>query len=265
MPADDWAAHSLHLLNQPQPKPQAPPVPNPARLRLALMPALPQSFASFATGLIAPKPVKPCDRAVFGALNSLLLLQWNRHRLLIGFGSATRKRPATTPCQHLRICPRCPPTCPPPMQAPKCRSASESATPACLPAGPPQNIARFATGLIAPKPEKPCDGAIFRALNSLLFLQRSQGAAGRLLSGHPLENSPQPFHSAPLRLPCRHACRRCKRPNAEPALNPSRLLAQQPPKHRLIRYRFDSSQARQTVRQGRFQGLGFAPVFAAKP
>ena len=78
LPAADWAAHPLHLLNQPQPNPQAPPAPNPARLRLALPLTPPQSFADFATGLIAPKPVKPCDRAVFRAFYLLLFLQWNR-------------------------------------------------------------------------------------------------------------------------------------------------------------------------------------------
>ena len=35
--------------------------------------------------------------------------------------------------------------------------------------------------------------------------------------------------------------------------------------HALFRSRFDSAQARQTVRQGCFRGLEFAPVFAAKP
>ena len=38
----------------------------------------PQNISCFATALIAAKPLKPCDRGVFGALNLLLLLQRNR-------------------------------------------------------------------------------------------------------------------------------------------------------------------------------------------
>ena len=48
----------------------------PARIRNAAdrpkpCPMRPKAIGYFATFLIAPKPVKPCDRAIFGALNSL--------------------------------------------------------------------------------------------------------------------------------------------------------------------------------------------------
>ena len=48
----------------------------PARIRNATdrpkpCPMRPKAIGHFATALIAPKPVKPCDRAILGALNSL--------------------------------------------------------------------------------------------------------------------------------------------------------------------------------------------------
>ena len=79
----------------------------------------PQSFTRFATGLIAAKPGKPCDGAVFGAFYLLLFLQWNRG-LRPGFRRGTRKRPATIRCGRLRW---------PPHQSGKAaarRSAAES-------------------------------------------------------------------------------------------------------------------------------------------
>ena len=49
----------------------------PYRARLSLPPAPLQAFADFATGLIAAKPVKPCDGAVFGAFYLLLKKERN--------------------------------------------------------------------------------------------------------------------------------------------------------------------------------------------
>ena len=51
----------------------------PCRARLSLPPAPLQAFVDFATGLIAAKPVKPCDGGVFGAFYLLLKKERNTH------------------------------------------------------------------------------------------------------------------------------------------------------------------------------------------
>ena len=127
--------------------------------------------------------------------------------------------------------------------------------------------------LIAAKPVKPCDRGVFWAFYLLLFLQRSHRRCLRPGFRRATESGPQPLHSAPLCLLCRHACCRLGGPSApfaQSAATKTASVSSAQPAHatailRRFRYRFDSSQVRQTVRQGRFQGLGFAPVFAVKP
>ena len=51
--------------------------PKPVRKAVSAAAPAPKTIANFATGLIAAKPVKPCDRGVFGALDLLLFLKRN--------------------------------------------------------------------------------------------------------------------------------------------------------------------------------------------
>ena len=125
----------------------------------------PPACAGFATGLIADKPQKPCDGGVFGAFYLLLKKERNeagraadgllapKPGALLGGQSA---QPAATkaprkarPCPGFCCCPH------------------------------PTVCAGFATGLIAAKPVKPCDGGVFGAFYLLLKKERlATGAAG---------------------------------------------------------------------------------------
>ena len=145
----------------------------------------------------------------------------------------------------------------------------------------------FAPGLVAEKPEKPCDGGVFGALNSLLISERasdkasgipfstsaartqarpgaSQNPARRLISFRP-----PPFAlvcAMDRALPCpdcgasaaSRVFRACSARSVNRSLPPSAL-----PKTAFFRSCCDSSQARQTVRWERFWGLEFAPDFGA--
>ena len=158
----------------------------------------------FAMDLIAAKPVKPCDRAVFRAFYLLLkkerkmpsdgvwkgllaaggasrALVWRRmgllrlkraHRLGALLGRIAWALQADASFGK--------PTGPN-RQAPNRPSRRNQAPPrpAFAAAHTSQAFADFATGLIAAKPEKPCDGAVFGAFYLLLKRERNT-PAGRL-------------------------------------------------------------------------------------
>ena len=163
---------------------------------------------------------------------------------------------------------------------------------------PPQRtkvITCFATRLIAAKSVKSCDGGVLGALDSLLKPEQNGALNGAAIQGlrtfatFKRFSGRKPgragFRKRPLRDPiCAESvpnlCRIC----AEPALNPHRIRIKPAPvfrtrltparkavslpsplrNHRCFRYWFDSSKARQTVRWGRFRGLGFALETGAK-
>ena len=122
----------------------------------------PKTIADFAPALIAAKPVKPCDGGVFGAFYLLLLLQQNRRcpraTGRLGAGSETSLR------RHCGLRPA----------LPCMRDAPASSLPSS-PSHCPRsaNHRFFAPDLIAAKPQKPCDGGVFRAFYLLLFLERA--------------------------------------------------------------------------------------------
>ena len=125
--------------------------------------------AFFATGLIAAKPRKPCDRGVFGALNSLSEKERNMASwtlALLRMESFAPKPGALLDGQSAQ---------------PAATKAPRKARPCpgfcCCPH--PTVCAGFATGLIAAKPVKPCDGGVFGAFYLLLKKERlATGAAG---------------------------------------------------------------------------------------
>mgnify|MGYP000861260608 CR=1 FL=1 len=138
-----------------------------------------KSLFVFAPDLIASKPVKPCDRGVFRALNLLSKTEQN----------------AARPGQSGGVL--------------RCRSGAGKLLRAYLQthgAGSgiwregwalaevakrvlktaPGTFAVFAPDLIAAKPVKPCDGGVFRGLNLLLLLQQNRAPpvqAARLWAG----------------------------------------------------------------------------------
>ena len=104
-----------------------------------------------APALIAARPVKPCDRGVFRALNLL----------------RKKERQARNPQAAQRGL------------AGRCLSAAVSGFDFAArlpksrkPCGGPQCVF-LATGLIAARPVKPCDGGVLGALNSLLKMKRN--------------------------------------------------------------------------------------------
>ena len=146
-------------------------------------------------------------------------------------------------------------------------------------------ITCFATRLIAAKSVKSCDGGVLGALDSLLKPEQNGALNGAALQGR--LRTFAAFKCFSGRKPGRAGFR--KRPLraricAEPALNPHRIRIKPAPvfrtrltparkavslpsplrNHRCFRYWFDSSKARQTVRWGRFRGLGFALETGAK-
>ena len=96
----------------------------------------------------------------------------------------------------------------------------------------PKAIGHFATVLIAPKPVKPCDRAIFGALNSLSKREQNAPGAGCLR----LAFSPPAGALSGFLKPAQS-------PPANQVAPPSTPWKASP-----FRYRFDSSKARQTVR-----------------
>ena len=145
--------------------------PNPSASRPAPFSATahtPKSIAYSATALIAAKPLKPCDGGVFlgakfalkkrvdyawvwmGRMGRMGRMSWGLGWAWAGFDRAMRPRK-----QPLRR-----------FQAAANPSASRPA-PFSATARTSKSNAYSATGLIAAKPLKPCDGGVFRGLNSL--------------------------------------------------------------------------------------------------
>ena len=114
----------------------------------------PLSGPEFAIGLIEAKPVKSCDGGVFGALDSLLKTEHKKRN------SKQRRRDRLAAAAWLRLfgCTG---------WHWRCGAIAEK-----LIAVWRAERCFFATGLIAQKPVKPCDGAVFRALDSLLKKER---------------------------------------------------------------------------------------------
>ena len=115
----------------------------------------------------------------------------------------------------------------------------------------PRSGPEFAIGLIAAKPLKPCDGGVFRGLDLLPKKERrarisKQRRRDRLAA------------TAWLRLSgCTGWHWRC-------GAIAEKLIAARRAERRFFRYRVDSAKSRQTVRWGRFWGLGFAPENGAQ-
>ena len=117
--------------------------------------------------------------------------------------------------------------------------------------------AHFATTSIAPKPEKPCDGGVFRALNSLPKREQNTRIraapslrfvpAARICAASGHERRPQPrLTRRLLGKGAQHFARRAFH-HVGQSKRDSR-----PPQANAFRYYFDSSKARQTVRWRRF-------------
>ena len=149
-----------------------------ARLNLAGRPPASHPLirpAGFAPGLIAAKPGKPCDRAIFGAFCPLLKKEWKR--------ADTPAPPFTGPRLRAHGQPSIGPL---PgfhgpdavadlgaaARRPKDRKLQGKSLCRCLSASFPRPS--FAPGLIAAKPEKPCDGAVFGAFYLLLKKERKR-------------------------------------------------------------------------------------------
>ena len=190
-----------------------------------LPPSGPGNSVYFAPCLIAAKPVKPCDRGVFGALN-LLLISERENGDAAGFCSAqAQPEPSPNPAR----------TQPEPIQKPA-QSQLKASTAlnrlsadryslllrhepgfalsglrrgfrktrfqSLFSAGPrtvfcrrphPGNSVYFAPDLIAAKPVKPCDRGVFRALNLLLILKQANGkAGGGSAQPNPAQPKPEP-------------------------------------------------------------------------
>ena len=154
-----------------------------ARLNLAGRPPASRPLirpAGFAPGLIAAKPQKPCDGGVFGAFCPLLKKEWKR--------ADTPAPPFTGPRLRAHGQPSIGPL---PgfhgpdavadlgaaARRPKDRKLQGKSLCRCLSASFPRPS--FAPGLIAAKPEKPCDGGVFGAF--YLLLKKERNAASRAL------------------------------------------------------------------------------------
>ena len=119
-----------------------------------------------APGSIAAKPQKPCDGGVFRALNLLLKKERIAPALLRLRACRTFSRPrpgSGMAAERMRWLRR------------GCRKTARRIArrvSALLSAPFPSPSPRLfsAPGSIAAKPQKPCDGGVFRALNLLLFL-----------------------------------------------------------------------------------------------
>ena len=130
----------------------------------------------FAPGLIAAKPVKPCDRAVFGAFYWLLFLQRNG-RWLRGGLAAHRRGASRFPQPSARRKAA--------LAANRFFAHSPQASVCCERVRllcPRAEIWRFfAPGLIAAKPVKPCDRAVFGAFFCSCFCSETDD--GRAANG----------------------------------------------------------------------------------
>ena len=182
---------------QPSAKPPDTAQPSPAASPAAPIfrcPAPPQAYADFATGLIAAKSVKPCDGVVFGAFYSLLKKERSvASRTLVWLRMGFLRLKRGIAWAHLLRCiawalqtgASFGQLIGPNRQSPSRPTRRSQAPPQARPrpafaaAHDPKAFADFATGLIAAKPEKPCDGAVFGAFYSLLKKERN--AANRML------------------------------------------------------------------------------------
>ena len=109
-------------------------------------------------GLIAAKPVKPCDGGVLGALNLLL-----KKRAAGAKSKAAQRALAGRCCWLAAACPACPRS-----PALAWRRSSPKAATATAGRNTLFNALFLAPALIAPRPVKPCDRGVFEALNLLL-------------------------------------------------------------------------------------------------
>ena len=102
----------------------------------------------------------------------------------------------------------------------------------------------FATALIATKPVKPCDGAVFGAFYLLLFLKRNLAADCGLQALSNPETSPLRQRGLRPAPPC------TRQAPASHRRKPSPQASRRPhaANHRRFRYRFDSGKAPETVR-----------------
>ena len=123
----------------------------------------PESSAAFATGLIAAKPEKPCDRGVFGAFYLLLFLQQSRRSCAFRASRLTDFAARLQSLCFLEIWPK--------------RLTQRFRRFFPMPFSAPQAIAYFAPVLIAAKPEKPCDGGVLGAFYLLLKTERCMPAS----------------------------------------------------------------------------------------
>ena len=160
-----------------------------------------ESGVYFAPGLIATKPVKPCDGGVFGALNLLLISERASGRAGQVQPRPSQSEPGTKPNSNparsqaqpnwllaaclsdlsalrLRFVCAMNRALPPPQLWRGCRKLRfqnplrAGPRAGCRPRPPPATIADFAPALIAAKPAKPCDRGVFGALNLLLISER---------------------------------------------------------------------------------------------
>ena len=224
-----------------------------------------------APGLIAAKPVKPCDGGVFGALDWLPKKERKRAhpgRARLAF---CVRRPALSGVRHK-----------PARKLGFMGRLQGGISPGapCITAGkqpvsqlPPtrHKPAFFATTSIATKPVKPCDGGVFGALNSLLKRERKRAHPGRVclalcacrpaLSGVRHKPARKPGFMGRLQgKGAPHFARRALHHGGQAA---GFATAARLPQASIFRYHFDSNKARQTVRwrrfSGRFGGLELAP------
>ena len=234
-----------------------------ARLNLAGRPPASRPLirpAGFAPGLIAAKPGKPCDGGVFGAFCPLLKKEWKR--------ADTPAPPFTGPRLRAHGQPSIGPL---PgfhgpdavadlgaaARRPKDRKLQGKSLCRCLSASFPHPS--FAPGLIAAKPEKPCDGGVFRAF--YLLLKKERNAASRALVW--LRMGLLRFKRGiawahRLGAPGGRivwAANRAKPPSAKPPepvqpspAAPGFRCRPHSASFRRFRYRFDSNQARKNVR-----------------
>ena len=121
----------------------------------------PQAGGYFAIDSVAPRPVKPCDGGVFGALDLLLKTECKAPGPKPMPSLAGMSRPSQP--KHEPLCLACMPS--------GCKQVFWQLfpqPPAFLP-----GLAGFATDLIATKLLKTCDGSVFGAFYSLLLLQQT--------------------------------------------------------------------------------------------
>ena len=167
----------------------------------------PRSRPEFAPGLIAPKSLKPCDGGVFLGLNSLLKteqkkrnpkcrssrlfaacsLPFARAACLRFGGAAAQSLKAATAGRNARPKRRCRFSRISGLAIGLLAQHTSGRTPLKAECQEPRSGPESALALIAPKPLKPCDGAVFwragglalRAIFRAVFLFKSGAWAGR--------------------------------------------------------------------------------------